>query len=342
MVDFACLFQRFDPAIALAADDPAYVDWQSEVGLTDVKQQLANSVLLMTHGYSHRVITGLRGGGKTTELRRLQQLLRTRPKGQRYFVCYLDADDTLNLDDAAATDLVLAIVRQPSPTCAPRTCRREREQVQELPRGHARHPSRNFPAPANLAGIVALSTTLQRQPSTRRKARELLEGNLPTLYDAINEELLAAVRKRPRERGCRGVRDRRSARSDPAEERSPPARSSWGGRGKLKELDCHVLTRRRSSTRSAARCRCWRNEYGELLGLPLIPVTATDDGVRRRAVASTKQIALERVTGCGSTESALFEDPPRSTSSSRSQVGTCARCSCSSARKSNVATSSRR
>jgi hypothetical protein len=106
------LFQRFDPAIPLAADDPAYVDWQSEIGLTDVKQQLANSVLLTTHGYSHRLVTGLRGGGKTTELRRLQRTLETRPDGQRYFVSFLDADDTLDLDDADPTDLVLAVVRQ--------------------------------------------------------------------------------------------------------------------------------------------------------------------------------------------------------------------------------------
>jgi tetratricopeptide (TPR) repeat protein len=41
VVDFACLFQRFDPAIPLAAGDLAYVDWQSEIGFTDVKQQLA-------------------------------------------------------------------------------------------------------------------------------------------------------------------------------------------------------------------------------------------------------------------------------------------------------------
>ena len=112
MVDFPCLFQRFDPAIPLQAGDPAYVDWQSQVGLTDVKQQLANSVLLTTHGYSHRLVTGLRGGGKTTELRRLQQTLRTRPVGQRYFVSFLDADDTLDLDDADPIDLVLAVVRQ--------------------------------------------------------------------------------------------------------------------------------------------------------------------------------------------------------------------------------------
>lgn len=37
MTDFACLYERFDPAIPLSAQDPAYVDWQAEVLGTDVK-----------------------------------------------------------------------------------------------------------------------------------------------------------------------------------------------------------------------------------------------------------------------------------------------------------------
>ena len=64
VLHFACLYERFDPAIPLDAGDPAYVDWQSAVGLTDVKQQLRTSVLLTKHSYVHRLFTGLRGGGK--------------------------------------------------------------------------------------------------------------------------------------------------------------------------------------------------------------------------------------------------------------------------------------
>ena len=62
--------------------------------------------------YIHRRFTGLRGGGKTTELLRLQAALMNGPSGQRYFVSFLDADDSLDLDDANPTDLVLSIVPQ--------------------------------------------------------------------------------------------------------------------------------------------------------------------------------------------------------------------------------------
>lgn len=315
MVDFPCLFQRFDPAIALAADDPAYVDWQSEVGLTDVKQQLANSVLLMTHGYSHRLVTGLRGGGKTTELRRLQQMLQTRPPEQRYFVSFLDADDTLNLDDADPTDLVLAVVRQLVTDLRAADVPVESGKKFKSFLSDARDILRGISGAGvdieigDPIGIVALSTTLQRHPTTRRKARELLEGSLPTLYDAINEELLPAVRQRLREHGYAGVLvivdqlDRIPLKND------RHRLVFWEGRGKLKALDCHVLYTAPIEYAFSRALPLLENEYGEILGLPLIPVTAADDGVRRRAVQATKQIAIERITGCGATELGLFEDP---------------------------------
>jgi hypothetical protein len=141
MVDFACLYARFDPAVALDADDPAYVDWQTEIGLNDVKQQLANCVRLTTRGYSHRLVTGLRGGGKTTELRRLKRALE-QSDAERYFVSFLDADDTLDLDDADPTDLVLAIVAKLVADLHEAGISVKAEATQELPDGDARHPAR--------------------------------------------------------------------------------------------------------------------------------------------------------------------------------------------------------
>jgi hypothetical protein len=112
VVDFACLYGRFDPALPLDATDPVYVDWQRKVSGADVKRQLENCILLSTGDHSHRLFTGLRGGGKTTELRRVAATLRSGTTGKRFFVSFLDADDTLDLDDVDPTDLVLAIVRQ--------------------------------------------------------------------------------------------------------------------------------------------------------------------------------------------------------------------------------------
>lgn len=316
MVDFACLYARFDPAVALDADDPAYVDWQAEVGLVDVKRQLANCVLLSPRGHSHRLVTGLRGGGKTTELRRLKRRLEELPEGERYFVSFLDADDTLDLDDADPTDLVLAIVA--------RLVADLREAAISIKPGQrlkgfltaAQEILRSVPDAgvdielADPLGIAKLSTTLKRRPSVRRRVRELLEGpNLDTLYDAINEEVLPPVRTQLAEEGYAGVLvivDQLD-RVPPQDGRHPML--FWEGRGKLTALDCHVLYTVPIEYALSTAAPGLDQEYGEILGLPLLPVTAADPAVRAAAVGQAKRIALQRIEGCGTTALELFEDP---------------------------------
>jgi len=301
--------------VALEADDPAYVDWQAEVGLFDIKQQLVNSVVLSRHDHSHRLVTGLRGGGKTTELRRLQQTLRTRPEGRRFFVSLLDADDTLDLGDADPTDLVLAIVRQLvtdldaakfSLKLSGRL-KRFRDAARDI---LASVPSSGVELSAgDPTGIVTLSTTLNRQPSARKHIRDLLEGNLPTLYDAINEELLPMVREQLHERDYEGmlVIVDQLDRIAPDHDRHRLMFSA--GSGKLKALHCHVLYTAPIEYAFSHACPQLENEYGQILGLPLIPVGAKDARVRRSAVELTKRVALARITGCGTTSAELFEDP---------------------------------
>ena len=349
MVDFPCLYARFDPAVALDADDPAYVDWQEEVGLTDVKLQLANCVQLTTTGYSHRLVTGLRGGGKTTELRRVKRALEEGPLGQRYFVSFLDADDTLDLDDADPTDLVLAIVARliadlRAAGIEVKAGKRLKSFLTAAQEILASVPEAGVDITlGDPLGIAKLSTTLKRQPSVRKRVRDLLEGrNLDTLYDAINEEVLPPVRDQLRRDGYAGVLvvvDQLD-RIPPEDDRHH--KLFWEGRGKLTALDCHVLYTAPIEYAFSRASQRLDQEYGEILGLPLLPVTAADPELRRSAIELTRRIAARRIEGCGTTALELFEDPGRSTSSSSCRAGTCARCSCSCARRSSAATSARR
>lgn len=312
MVDFACLYARFDPAVALGPDDPAYVDWQAQVGLTDVKRQLANCVALSRESYSHRLVTGLRGGGKTTELRRLKRALEERSDGERWFVSFLDADDTLDLDDADPTDLVLGVVARLVADLAEAgvtvrvggKLRAFLEAARDILRDSGVDVEIGDPL-----GIAKISATLKRQPSDRRRIRDLLEGrNLDTLYDAINEEVLPPVRERLAADGYAGV----LAIVDQLD-RVPPhdgrhALLFWEGRGKLKALDCHVLYTVPIEYAFSAAAPGLDQEYGETLGLPLLPVTAADPALRREAIAQASAIATRRIEGCGATALELFED----------------------------------
>ena len=313
MVDFGCLFERFDPAIPLAADDPAYVDWQVAVGVPDVKKQLVNSIVLIRHSFIHRLFTGLRGGGKTTELRRLQEYLRVLPQGQRYFVSFVDADGIIDLDDANPTDLVLSVIRQLISDLV-----HEGIQVQIGSRlkdflQAARDILQNIPDSGvdlkvgDPTGIIQLSTTLKRYPSLRRQVRGLLEGRLETLYDAINFDILPAVKAQLAQHGYVGVvvivdqLDRIS----PSDNRHRTV--FWEGRGKLKALNCHVIYTAPIEYAHSRALPALENEYGEILSLPLIPVNASDARVRKEALRLTKEIALGRISSCGIDEMDLFE-----------------------------------
>jgi hypothetical protein len=83
----------------------------------------------------------------------------------------------------------------------------------------------------------------------------------------------------------------------------------WEGRGKLTALDCHVLYTAPVEYAFSRASQRLDQEYGEILGLPLLPVTAADPQVRRSAIALTRRIATQRIEGCGTTSFELFENP---------------------------------
>lgn len=77
MVDFLeALYQQFDPAVALGANDQRYVDWQDELDADDLKARLARAIVLSpSMSGSIHLVSGLRGTGKTSELARVKGML---------------------------------------------------------------------------------------------------------------------------------------------------------------------------------------------------------------------------------------------------------------------------
>lgn len=315
MVDFACIYEQFDPAVPLGPGDSTYVDWQKEVpGITDVKRQLANSILLTPNMHVHRLFTGHRGGGKTTELKRVAEYLRTRPIGSRYFVSFLDAEDTINLDDADATDLVIAIVRQLvtdlraegiDPPAGPKL-KGFIESVREMFKGI---PDSGVDLKAGDPwGIVQLSTSLKRQPSLRRQVRALLEGRLSSLYDGINEELLPGIVDKLQAKGYHGVAvivdqlDRVPADGDRHH------KLFFEGRGKLKALRCNIIYTAPIEYAYSQALPMLENEYNALLGLPLLPVSAMQEDVSREARSCVRSVIDERLAACGTIAGDVFDD----------------------------------
>lgn len=201
MNDIAALHRELDPLRPLDENDDAlYVDWQRELdpGVVDIKSRLVRAFVrnATPERPITRLLTGHKGSGKTTELNRVSSQLRSGMDAEKVFVSTLFAQEWLDIEDVQPEDLVLQIVRQ---------------LVADLDQaGMSLGPQRFTSALGSLwervksirpesadIGIdpLSFSFALKDFPSARADFREVLRGQLPTVFDLVNRELLPAARK---------------------------------------------------------------------------------------------------------------------------------------------------
>ncbi len=97
-----------NPGEPLMAGDSRYVDLLEARGTVRLPDIIARRIG-MSEGFYHRqLVTGHRGSGKSTELRKLQGKL----EKEGFFVVYLDVETTLNLGEIEFLDVLLAIARE--------------------------------------------------------------------------------------------------------------------------------------------------------------------------------------------------------------------------------------
>lgn len=99
----------FAPEEPLPPRDARYVHCDVERGSSDFQGALARKIR-RTPGHTCHLVSGQRGCGKTTELLRLQDALRTERPG--FFVVNCEIDDHLDLADVEYTDVLLAVIQQ--------------------------------------------------------------------------------------------------------------------------------------------------------------------------------------------------------------------------------------
>ncbi len=96
------------PEVPLEADDPRYVDLHHTRGGINLAQTVANRIRRTRSPHFHQqLITGHRGDGKSTELKRLAASLQE----QKFFAVYLDVEEVLDLADIQHLDILLSIAR---------------------------------------------------------------------------------------------------------------------------------------------------------------------------------------------------------------------------------------
>lgn len=287
MGEIEALFQAFDPLRPLEADeDLLYVDWQRrlEPDGADAKSRLAREFVRNATPERPivRLLTGHKGSGKTTELHRVASQLRDGTRGHKVFVSTLYAQRWLDIEDIEPEDLVLQIVRQlVADLKAAGMDLAEQEFKHGL--GALWDRIRQIRVDKVDVGIdpLKVSFALQDFPTERRAFRELLRGQLTTVYDLVNNTLLPAARRYVEdELGCADIvlivddLDKMSQRTLPDRPATNQEELFLENAATLRAIRCSMLlTIPIELAYSPAQGRL-RDEYGaSIASVPLIEVT---------------------------------------------------------------------
>jgi hypothetical protein len=203
--DITALYRQLDPLQPLGADDHGiYVDWQRELDpeAVDVKSRLVRA-FVRNATPEHpivRLMTGHKGSGKTTELNRVSSQLNGGVDGKKVFVSTLFAQRWLDIEDVQPEDLVLQIVRQLVADLRDAGIDLGERRFTSFFRSVWERVQKARLETAEV-GIDPLkfSFALKDFPTARDDFRGILRGQLPTVFDLVNNDLLPVARERLKE-----------------------------------------------------------------------------------------------------------------------------------------------
>lgn len=185
----ARVYQVFDPAPLLPEDEGLYVDLDEVRGTTGFVARLSKRIRLEKRP-TCQIVTGHRGSGKSTELRRLQRILEEDER--RFFVVFCSLDEDVDRNDVDFPDVLIAIVRQMAQqlaqradiSLAPGYFKDRWERLKEV---LGREVS--FERLELSAGMLKISATAKGSPDARAQLRKLLEPDTANWIAAANDKI---------------------------------------------------------------------------------------------------------------------------------------------------------
>lgn len=190
------IYNAFDPS-PLPAGSPLYVDCKAVRGGADVLVELGKKIPRLER--SCQLYSGHRGGGKSTELKRLQKDLDE--KG--CFVIYFSAEDEdINPEDVEYADILLACTRHlleglkmadPQPVLS---WLKDRWQgLSDILQTDISLDK--LTAEAQIQQFAKVTASIRAQPSQRYQIRQKLNPHTETLIAALNQFIQDAKAKLP-------------------------------------------------------------------------------------------------------------------------------------------------
>lgn len=198
------IYNIFQPE-PLPAGSPLYVDCKAVRGGSNVLVELGKTVQ-MSDIPTCQLYTGHRGGGKSTELLRLQQDLNRKGCTVVYFSA---EDEDVNPQDVEYTDILLACARHLLEDLKQAAQQSDATPVLDWLRDRAQALSEILQTQISIdptqveLGIkefAKITASIRTQPTQRAKLREQLTPHTETLVQALNSFIADAIRKLPANR----------------------------------------------------------------------------------------------------------------------------------------------
>jgi energy-coupling factor transporter ATP-binding protein EcfA2 len=193
---------------ALPAGDPRYVEFSEVRGTGDLLGEIEAVIRLTSEPRSCHLLTGHRGGGKTTELNRLGQTLGDASRGPRYLVAHFMADEELDaaLTDVSYVDVLFALVRVLWDVAQKHGLNvdagfflRSAERLW----GFLAETEVSLPEAGLEAGFAKLKLAFQRNPTFRAQVRDVFGPRTDDLLTEVNG-VVDRVRKAAEAQGFPG------------------------------------------------------------------------------------------------------------------------------------------
>jgi hypothetical protein len=301
------IYNAFDPFQPLQAGDPAYVDLRSVRGDGDVLKDLGRRIELAKAKKTCQLYTGHRGVGKSTELLRLREDLRS--KG--YFVVYFAADrEDIDPEDVEYTDVLLACTRHiledlkdcGNPKATLEWLRRRllafKDVIPEL-------EVEKFSDEANVSSFgwipqfAKITASIRAVPRIRQKLRSEFDPYTPSLVEALNTFIRDAKGRLPEPFDDIVVivdnLDRITYIKRDENQGSNYDEIFIDRVEQLKSLDCHVIYTIPITMVYSTRATILEDTYNKPQVLLMIMVKDRDGNVYEDGLAKMKEIITKRI-----------------------------------------------
>lgn len=188
--DIDRFYQQCDPTQPLPSGDGRYVSLRDVRGTGDLVERVSRAIRRSPEP-AHLLFAGHRGGGKSTELQRLEKMLsRPRDGSKPFFVVYYEADEEdIDVNDVDFPDVLLSMVRhvgkalreQKGIELRPARLSRFFEDIRDLLGSEVKLESLGLDA-----RIAKFTAAIKSSPNARKKIRDALEPNVSSLIREVN------------------------------------------------------------------------------------------------------------------------------------------------------------